>query len=61
MANTRGGVIVIGFDRRNYHLLGTEINEADINTLISRTCYPLPDYTFKIYVKNEKKYCDYVY
>ena len=35
MANTRGGNIVIGFDKRNYHLLGTFVDEPFITNLVA--------------------------
>ncbi len=55
MANTRGGNIVIGFDKRNYHLLGTYVDESFIETLIDNYCYPKPDFSFDICSKNDKR------
>ena len=55
MANTRGGNIVIGFDKRNYHLLGTYVDESFIETLIDDYCYPKPDFSFDICSKNDKR------
>lgn len=55
MANTRGGNVVIGFDKRNYHLLGTYVDESFIKDLIDTYCYPKPEFSFDICTKNDKR------
>lgn len=54
-ANTKGGYIVIGFDRNNYHLTGTEISRDWIDNLIKSFCVPKIEYECFEIEKNEKK------
>ncbi|MBH38082.1 hypothetical protein CL658_03520 [bacterium] len=55
MANTRGGNIIIGFDKRNYHLLGSAVDAVFVTSLIDNFCYPKPDFSLDICEKNDKK------
>jgi len=40
MLNHRGGYIFLGFDNRNFHLIGTEISKEDINNFCLNTIQP---------------------
>tara|TARA_Y100000591_G_C21811163_1_gene687990 strand:+ start:637 stop:1527 length:891 start_codon:yes stop_codon:yes gene_type:complete len=55
MANTRGGNIVIGFDKRNYHLLGSEIDPTFIRSIVDIQCYPKPNVSIECCEKNDKQ------
>ena len=54
-ANTKGGYVVIGFDRNNYHLTGTEISVDWIDNLIKSFCSPKVEYECFEIEKNDKK------
>jgi len=54
-ANTKGGYIVIGFDRNNYHLTGTEISKEWVDNLIKSFCVPKIEYECFEIEKNEKR------
>jgi len=51
MGNTQGGVIVVGIDIKNYHLVGTSITEASLSEMIQSLCRPF----FEIDVQKIKR------
>jgi predicted HTH transcriptional regulator len=55
MANTRGGTIVLGFDKRNYHLLGTELDDKSVFNLTEKLCCPTPLCSVDSCEKNDKQ------
>lgn len=55
MANTRGGTIVLGFDKRNYHLLGTNFDDKFVFNLTEKLCCPTPLCSVDSCEKNDKK------
>lgn len=54
MANTKGGDIVIGFDIKNYHLIGTKIDRNWIESLLRSNCTPMPEVSLQFIEKNEQ-------
>lgn len=54
-ANTKGGYIVIGFDKNNYHLTGTDHSVEWVNNLIQTYCLPKIEYECFQIEKNDKK------
>jgi len=42
MANTKGGFLFLGFDLKNYHLVGSQLERSDIEKLIKIHCNPYP-------------------
>jgi len=55
MANAQGGFIFLGFDLRNYHLLGSKLDSQDIEKLIKIHCNPYPKIKLDTLIKNDKE------
>jgi len=53
--NKLGGLIVIGFDLKNYHLIGSNIDFKWIEDNVLVNCYPRVHFETDTILKNEKK------
>lgn len=54
MANTKGGVMYIGIDTRNYHLSGTKLDRDWLESYIDRDIKPSPNLVLDFIVKGTK-------
>lgn len=54
MANTKGGIIFIGIDVKNYHLWGTKIDKEWVDQIINKNIRPKINITLKFIEKNDK-------
>ena len=54
MSNTKGGIIFIGIDVKNYHLVGTTIDRDWVNEHIMPKCHPKPELDMSFFQKNDK-------
>jgi predicted HTH transcriptional regulator len=55
MANTQGGYVFLGFDLRNYHLIGSKFQQKDLEKLIKIHCNPYPVIKLDVLEKNQKE------
>ena len=54
ISNTNGGVIIIGLDPTNCHLLGCEPCESHIEQIIQKHCSPYVEFDYHEIMKNDR-------